>query len=182
MAASAAAWPHANYSTSTRRRSRSAELAKILKNYPTASTKITVNQTVAQSFATLPTRRPRLARGRLSSGWARRATWKPRCRSIGLELALVATLSLRSNHSAFSVDDLVVALVRPIDARPLLSVPWTRALDLDRSPSAVVLDLVMTRAMDALPHLIYEAVTGRPCAFRAVWGPDPFDRRHGILG
>ena len=61
-------------------------------------------------------------------------------------------------------------------------VPWTRALDLDRSPSGVVLDLVTTRAMDALPHLIYEAVTGRPVRFAGGVGPDPFDRRLGILG
>lgn len=160
-----------------------AELAKILKNYPTASTKITVNQVVAQSFATLPY-------APAPTGQGVDLIW------VGEENDLEAAVP---QYRFWNWRWLQPSLSgQSIPPSPLMTwwlllyglsmlaryfpVPWTRALDLDRSPSAVVLDLVMTRAMDALPHLIYEAVTGRPVRFPGGVGPDPFDRRHGILG
>jgi hypothetical protein len=53
-------------------------------------------------------------------------------------------------------------------------VPWTNALNVDASPAAVTLELTMNRAIDALPHLVFEAILNLAVALIPRDSYDPF--------
>lgn len=48
-------------------------------------------------------------------------------------------------------------------------VPWTEALDPDTSAIAVPLERTMTEGLDALPHLVFEALLGEAVVVPARW-------------
>ncbi len=53
-------------------------------------------------------------------------------------------------------------------------VPWTQALNVDASRTAVTLELTMNRALDAMPHLVFEAIMDLPIALVPRDSFDPF--------
>jgi len=53
-------------------------------------------------------------------------------------------------------------------------VPWTQALNVDASRAAVTLELTMNRALDALPHLVFEAILNQPITLIPRDSFDPF--------
>jgi hypothetical protein len=151
------------------------DLRKYLSNYPHAD-RIGVNEVVARSFPTLPT---------LSTP-----------KGLGVELVWIGDES--------NLNDLVPEYryrnwrwLRPslsgndLPPTPLMTwwillfglsmlaryhpVPWTRALDVDSSPDAVTLELTMNRAMDALPHLVFEAAMDLSIRLVPRDAYDPFE-------
>src|SRR5579864_1457086 len=121
VGAGAAAWPHANYSRhrcggghARRTCQDPQELPdRIDKDHREPGGCAILRDVAIQAGADWPGGRSHLG------GRGERPGSRGAAVSL-LELALVATLSRRPIHSTFSIDDLVVAFVRPIDARPLL--------------------------------------------------------------
>ncbi len=150
------------------------DLGAALSKYP-YSNRIRVNQIVASSFPTLPTRPT-------PKGSGVELVW------LGDEASLDKDLpQYRYRGWRWLRPSLAAGQVPP---SPLMTwwvllfglsmvaryhpVPWTQALDVDASPAAVTLELTMNRAIDALPHLVFEAVMDVRIALPPRDSYDPF--------
>jgi hypothetical protein len=150
------------------------DLATLLAKYP-LSKRIGVNQLVASSFPILPTR--------------------PTPRGLGVDLIWLgdeATLNAEVPQYRFRdwrwLRPSILGSEPP--PSPLMTwwillfglsmlaryhpVPWTNALNVDASPAAVTLELTMNRAIDALPHLVFEAILNLAVALIPQDSYDPF--------
>ncbi len=150
------------------------DLDRLLKPYP-AGSQIGVNPVVARSFPTLPTSvTPRGAGVGL--------VWLGDRASLDVEVPQYRYLEWRWLRPAIIADHkppsplmtwwiLLFGLSMVARYHP---VPWTQALDVDSSPVAVTLEVTMNRALDALPHLVFEAVLDLPTRLPARDSFDPF--------
>jgi hypothetical protein len=150
------------------------DLALLLKPYPNAK-QIGVNPLVAQSFPTLPTSVTPKGPG-VDVIWigdeADLDSKVPQYRYRGWRWIRPALVDAQPPPSALMTWWLLLfGLSMLARYHP---VPWTRALDVDSSPVAVTLELTMNRAIDALPHLVFEAVMNVSITLPARDSYDPF--------
>ena len=150
------------------------DLALLLKPYPNAK-QIGVNPVVAQSFPTLPTSVTPKGPG-VDVIWigdeADLDSKVPQYLYRGWRWIRPALVDAQPPPSALMTWWLLLfGLSMLARYHP---VPWTRALDVDSSPVAVTLELTMNRAIDALPHLVFEAVMNVSITLPARDSYDPF--------
>jgi len=151
-----------------------ANLGALLSRYPHAN-RIGVNPVVASAFPTLPT-------VATPSGTAIELVW------LGDEANLnQAVPQYRYRGRRWMRPSLVDTELPP---SPLMTwwvllfglsmlaryhpVPWTQALNVDTSRAAVTLELTMNRAIDAIPHLVFEAILNLPVTLIPRDSFDPF--------
>jgi hypothetical protein len=150
------------------------DLGRLLSKYAKAN-RIGVNEVVASSFPTLPTvatpRGPGIELVWLANE-AKLNEEVPEYRYRGrrwMRPSLVDTELPPSPLMTWWV--LLFGLSMLARYHP---VPWTQALSVDASRAAVTLELTMNRAIDALPHLVFEAILNLPVALIPRDSFDPF--------
>src|SRR5487761_305066 len=151
-----------------------ASLGTVLGKYPQAK-RIGFNQMVAAAFLTLPTRATPKGPG-VELIWlgdeASLDNEVPQYRFRGWRWLRPSISDLEQPPSPLMTWWLLLfGLSMLARYHP---VPWTQALDVDASPDAVTLELTMNRALEALPHLVFEAVANVSVALPARDSYDPF--------
>jgi hypothetical protein len=150
------------------------ELGVLLKPYPNAK-QIGVNPLVAQSFPTLPV-------SVTAKGLGVDVIWLGDEANLDAEVPQYRYRGWRWVRPALTDTEpppsplmtwwlLLFGLSMLARYHP---VPWTRALDVDSSQAAVTLELTMNRAIEAIPHLVFEAVMNVAITLPARDSYDPF--------
>jgi hypothetical protein len=151
-----------------------ADLGRFLGPYPNGN-RVGINEVVARSFPTLPT-------SATPRGPGVDLVWLGDEANLNLEVPQYRFRGWRWLRPSITLGELPPSPLMTwwilLFGLSMLAryhpVPWTRALDVDSSSVAVTLELTMNRAIDALPHLVFEALMNVSITLPPRDSYDPF--------